>query len=117
MPEALPVSEVNNLLAQSPALAHAVDVAISNSSLPSEHNDLAGQCAVYLNVSGWHARQQLALCTGESDRKTVRRLYRDARNELQAVGILPSGIAWWILSFVMRSYLEHLIRQWLWEGE
>ena len=112
----MPTEQAEDLIASDRDLAHAIGTAMLSSALPETHYSLAMRCAAYLSYSGWEVTRCRRGTKQGCQRKQLNRLRKDAVRQLQRVGILPSGLAWWLvplLRWAIVKYLSHLIWEWL----
>jgi len=103
--------QANVILAQCPALCEVTGTALVASSLPEEQHDRAGQCVAYLYATHWMDTQPIVY--GESDAAQVERLRTGAVKELQLVGLLPTGFGWWLGWWAFKTFLWHILSEWL----
>ena len=95
--------------------------ALTTARVSERHHDRAVNCAHYLDRSGWLRRQAL-ICgnvhAGASREVSLKYSAKLAFQDLQAVGIIPSGF---IISMVWRlilmPFLTELIKDWVWGSE
>ena len=116
MNAAMPVSQAYQIVASNPELAGQVGRCMSQSQLPAKDYNTARQCAAYLYRTDWRNRYE-PVCGGASLRQQKKAARKDACRRLQTVGILPTGIEWFILSWALRRFLNYLVDEWMFKGE
>ena len=114
-----PITESNRTLAAMPRLAGSVNAGLLTSRLPQRRHNQAARCAVYLHRNGFLTDEDSCADVGGyvSDREMVKLRTKEAITELQEVGLLPSSLLGWVLSFAVRwmftRFIETLLVDWL----
>jgi hypothetical protein len=107
-------AEAERLIVSNRTLSHAVAAGLSG--VPLQHHKLCCRCAGYLYASGWLAgRPPVTGLTSRS--KMIREARRDSVHQLQNAGILPSGLTWLFLRWVVLPFLWAFLSEWLLSGE
>lgn len=113
-----PITESNRTLAAMPRLAGSVNAGLLTSRLPQRRHNQAARCAVYLHRHGFLTDEDCCTNGGYvSDNELLKLRTQEAITELQEVGLLPSSLLGWVLSFAVRwmftKFIETLIVDWL----
>jgi|GEM_PF-6847532 len=100
-------------------LKHNVVDAMRHANLDQKYQGQAYQAAWYLDSTGWaeRIRGETELCVGDGGEWNLKQARKSAIKELQTVGIIPSGIAWWLVKSFLLPYLIRLIWNLLMEEE
>lgn len=115
MPETMPLLQAQSVMQEHPHLASAYQAAVRDRNLPYKWQPVAKRSAAYLATNGWVTRNRsLTMQVAPKYRKKRIKLLRSsAVRDLQAVGILPSGIAWLFVRWVILPFLFDLIKRWM----
>ena len=113
------ITETNSRLAAQPRMASAVSAGLRLARMPSHRHKQAAKCALYLQRHGYLSGEAACCDPGGyvSDADLVKLRTREAVRALQRVGLLPSSVIGWALSFAVRwmftRFIQALIIDWM----
>ena len=114
MAAVLSATETRHVIRGNSQLSLATLVAMSAAEINGSHRhrERCEQIAAHLYVSGWFERQHHLICKHDQ-LVSVSDQRRDAVRELQRVGLLPTGLIWWLFSLRLQLFVRYLIEQWV----
>ena len=112
MTAVLSATESRHVIRGNSRLSMATLIAMSAAEIHGSHRrrERCEQIAAHLLVSGWFERQHQLICRQARISESEQR--RDAIKELQRVGLLPTGLVWWLFSLGLQLFVRYLIEQW-----